>query len=259
MEGTLGMDTTTRLRWGAAMLSVSALMLTACSDDAEDAPAADAPGEETQDAQGDAAETGAAALSEEEITELLLTEDELPVEVEEFRAEETVSGDEAMPMSGADVETCDELAEAMADPAALEEDATDDDVDMTVVANQGTWNLESGELGMLQTGILSSSDDVDTAEGYAIIQECEGETFTQEDEETGTSSEYSFEHLDHGEWEGLALSMTTEAAGQSIETELSALTHQNGADTLFITAVGEGQEHLEETADLQLEKYEAGR
>ncbi|GAA1454161.1 hypothetical protein ACFP47_03490 [Nesterenkonia lacusekhoensis] len=226
MEGTLGLDTTTRLRWGAAMLSVSALMLTACSDDSEDAPAADAPGEETQDAQGDAAETGAAALSEEEIAELLLTEDELPVEVEEFRAEETVSGDEAMPMSGADVETCDELAEAMADPAALEEDTAD--------------------------------DDVDTADGYAIIQECEGEAFTQEDEETGTSSEYSFEHLDHGEWEGLALSMATEAAGQSIETELSALTHQNGADTLFITAVGEGQEHLEETADLQLEKYEAG-
>lgn len=66
------MDTTKRLWWGTAVLSVSALFLTACGDDdADDAPADDAAAEEPaaeeteengEDTDGDEAEEGATAL-----------------------------------------------------------------------------------------------------------------------------------------------------------------------------------------------------
>lgn len=119
--------------------------------------------------------------------------------------------------------------------------------------------MESQTPSLLQTGIMSSSEEIDTSDGYDLIQECEGETFTQEDEEMGMVNEHSFEHLEHGDWEGMVLSSATSMGGEpAAEFDLSVLTLQDGANTLMVVSMGEGDDYLEETADLQLEKYEAG-
>ena len=143
------METKNRIWWGTAVLSLSALMLTACDGDdgGDDAPADEAPAEETEengtteetpedegddeapedpdeDAEPDEEDSEAAdtALDEDDMRELLLTQDELPVEVEQFESDESLADGEAMTVPDSDVvETCDELAEVMQDPQSAED------------------------------------------------------------------------------------------------------------------------------------------
>lgn len=95
------MDTKNRIWRGTAVLSVSALMLTACGDGGDDdAPAEETAAEEIEETPGDEAEDDAesrAALSEDEIRELLLTEEEFPAEVEDFEAETDLAEAEPSP------------------------------------------------------------------------------------------------------------------------------------------------------------------
>ncbi len=283
------METKNRIWWGTAVLSLSALMLTACDGDdgGDDAPADEAPAEETEengtteetpedegddeapedpdeDAEPDEEDSEAAdtALDEDDMRELLLTQDELPVEVEQFESDESLADGEAMTVPDSDVvETCDELAEVMQDPQSAEDYAgSGEEVDVAGLFSMGMWNLEAqdpADMGMLQFGIMSSEDDLaDYEDDYDLIRECEGETFTMEEE--GAELEMSFEYIEYGEWEGMTMFMTTHMGEESVDFDMQILTYEDGPNALFVSAMGEGEEHLEELADLQLEKYEAG-
>lgn len=141
------MDTKNRIWRGTAVLSVSALMLTACGDGGDDdAPAEETAAEEIEETPGDEAEDDAesrAALSEDEIRELLLTEEEFPAEVEDFEAETDLAEGGAITMPGADaVESCEDLAEMMQDPQSAEEYAeSGEEIDVAGLFNTGMWNL----------------------------------------------------------------------------------------------------------------------
>lgn len=278
------MDTKNRIWWGTAVLSVSALMLTACGDGGDDdAPAEETAAEETEETPGDEAGTtedeaagedaaqdeeaeddaeSRAALSEDEIRELLLTEEEFPAEVEDFEAETDLAEGGAITMPDADaVESCEDLAEMMQDPQSAEEYAeSGEEIDVAGLFNTGMWNLETAEvedLGMLQTGLMSyGGDRPDFEEDYELIRECEGETFTMEDE--GVQVEASFEYLEYQDWEGMTVLMSTSFGEESVDFDMTIFSYEDGPNVLVVAAMGQGEDHLEELADLQLEKYEAG-
>lgn len=281
------MQTKTRLWWGAAALSISALMLSACGDnDGEDtADTDDTTAEETdettadeaaeedtadEDDDGDSDDSdtstddaaGATALEEDEIRGLLLTEDELPVEVEQFESEMSLSEGEALTVPDADtVETCDELAEMMQDPQLAEDLAeSGEDVDIAGLFSMGMWNFESAdpnELGMVQTGVMSHSEELtDHQDDYALIRECEDETFTIEEE--GVQMEMNFEYIEHGDWEGMRMLMSSSMDEMTFDMDMDILTYEDGTNVLFVGGTGEGKDYVEEIADLQLDKYEAG-
>lgn len=277
------MDMKNRLWWGTAVLSVSALMLTACGDDSgSDAPAeeAAAPAEEAEETTGDDAaeddapeddvaeteddetETADTALSEDEILEVLLDEDEFPVDFEEFESEQDATGGEAMAIPDSDaVESCDELAEMMQDPQSLEEfEESGEEIEATAMVNAGMWNLESDELAgmsMLQAGVMSYGEEVtDFDEDYELIEECSGEVFTVE--EQGYETEVTFDYIEYGDWQGMDMQFSSDLGGEALEMDMRVLTYDDGANALVVAAMGEGQDYLEEVADLQLEKYETG-
>ena len=259
------------------MLSVSALMLTACGDDGDngddeangDDTAAEETTEETAEdeeaetdedeadvdepaEEDDAEEEGSDpfagdVLTEEEITELLLTEDEFPVEFEQFMPEQSLS--DSMPLPDQDlISTCEEYAEYFQNPEALEAEA---DVEVTGASNAGMFG-EQMDPSMLQVAIMTYSDDAASAD-FRLIQECEGETFSSEVVE-GQTMDVSFEYLTYQDWEGM--SMLTSTSG--IDTEVDMLVYQDGTTEILVMAMGEGEQYLEEVADLQLEKYQSG-
>lgn len=281
------MEAKNRLWWGTAVLSVSALMLTACGDDGDedDVDTDDVTTEETDEAtedegseedaddagdlededgdvddeNGDTAET---ALDEDEIRDLLLTEEEFPVDVEEFVGEESVSGGEALTIPDTDdVETCDDLAEMMQDPQTAEDYmGSGEEVEIAGLFSMGMWNVESpdsSEVNMLQTGVMSYGEDfADYQDDYDLIRECEGETFTME--EDGIQMDMSFEYLEYGDWEGMTMLMSTSMGEESFDMDIDILTYEDDTNALFVSGMGEGRDYIEEFADLQLEKYGAG-
>ncbi|NLS11152.1 hypothetical protein HGQ17_14320 [Nesterenkonia sp. MY13] len=280
------MATKNRFWWGTAVLSVSALMLTACGDDGdngdddangddtaaeetteettEDEEAdedeadvveddadedAEEPVEEEEDAAEDEGGDGPFAgdvLSEEEISELLLTEDEFPVEFEDFMAEESLSEAMSMPDEGL-INDCEEYAEYFQNPAAFEDSHTD--VEVTGAANMGMYG-DQADPSVLQVAIMSYSDPA-AASDFDLIQECEGETFTNE--EAGMSIDMTFEYLTYEDWEGLSMVMSMEGMEQAIDI----LVYEDGNTEIMALTMGEGSEYLEELADLQLDKYES--
>lgn len=277
------METKNRFWWGTAVLSISALMLTACGDDnGNDAPAGEteAPAEETEETPGDdaaeedapeddAAETEAdeadtadTALSEDEILEALLEEDEFPVDFEQFESEEDATGGEAIAMPDTDaVQSCDELAELMQDPQSLEDfEESGEEIDATALVNTGMWNLESDDpsaMSMLQASVMSYEGDLsDFQEDYELIEECSGEVFTIE--EQGYETELTFDYVEYGDWQGMDMQFSSDLGGEAMEMDMRVLTYEDGANALVVAAMGEGHDYLEEVADLQLEKYEAG-
>lgn len=272
------METKNRFWWGTAVLSVSALMLTACGDgNGNDAAAEEtaAPAEEAEETAGDdaaeddaseddaaEADTAGTALSEDEVLELLLEEDEFPVDFEQFQSEEDVTGGEAiaMPDTGA-VQSCDELAELMQDPESLEDfEESGEEIDATALVNAGMWNLESddpSEMSMLQASVMSYDGDVsDFEEDYELIEECSGEVFTIE--EQGYETEVTFDYIEYGDWQGVDMQFSSDLGGEVLEMDMRVLTYDDGANALVVAAMGEGKDYLEEVADLQLEKYETG-
>lgn len=262
-------------RTGAAM-SAAALVLAACNDaddgsveetdgaDAgaevtddttpEDPPADDGADEDgTDDDTGDAgddeddddsAEGGGDTLSPDEISALLLDEAEFPVEFEHFEA-------------FADTE------EGAAENLGTEEDLGLGDGAFGV--NGGTWtnpDADAFDINMLQVGILdyeSLPDDFDSEDLDFSGSDAEDLEELGLDELEDYEMDFESEEISYNGWEGALVRTSVEVGGEMIETESSNLTRIEGTTVLFVSATGEGQEYLEELADLQWDKYEAGR
>lgn len=252
-----------------AAISAAALVLAACNDADDDSSietdGADAGAEVTEDTtpedppadddagegdleddsadedEDDSPDEGGDSLSPEDISALLLDEGEFPVEFEHF--------------------------EAFADTEDGAAEALGSDVDLGLGngafgTHTGIWaNPESDafDMHMLQVGILDyetmpedfDSEDLDLS--GSGLEELGMEELEDYDMDIDS------EEISYNGWEGAIVRTSVEVGGQTVETESSTLTRVEGTTVLYVSATGEGQEYLEEIADLQWEKYEAGR
>lgn len=284
-----------RLLAPAALLSISALMLAGCGDDNgddEQPEDTETAAEETDDTEDedtgdddagdeeaveeepeedpadeeddDAEEPSGDLLSLDEIESMLLDEDEFPTEFDYFEAGEDLTegtGSMGVPTANQEISTCEELAELFQDAEGLQQELDDsaEEIEMTSGMNIGMWGMDAqnpDEMHMLQTGIISYEGAGDYTD-YSLVQECEGEAFPMEDQ--GIEMEMTLYYLEHNGWEGVEIAMSMEAEGQSVEMDMSILSRIDGNNEVMVMSMGEGDEYLEEVADLQWDKYESAR
>lgn len=213
------------------------------ADGADDEPGTDdGADDEPEDAGEDDSASNGDTLSAEDISALLLEEGEFPVDFEQF---DTFSDTE----EGA--------AESMGTPEDLGLG------DGAFGVNFGMWtNPESDmfDVHMIQVGIFDYEtlpDDFDAEDlDFSNPEDMEDLGVEElEDYEMDMDSE----EISHNGWEGVTVRTSIEVGGETVETETSTLTRVDGTTVLYVSTTGEGQEYLEEVADLQWEKYEAGR
>lgn len=258
--------TAKRTIWpGGAALSAAALLLTACGSGQNGG--AEAPAPETYQGPEHAEEM----LTDEQAEELTLSQDEFPVELEDFESmnftdfSEEVAAEMAAQSSMPEIQSCDDLADYAQDQAASEgagsagDEAEGVEGEVAGTMAMGMWNLADLENFSLLASIVASYEDSDPdehQEHIAALRDCDGETvqLTQD----GFDFDVTFEHLAQGPWEGVSMTMVAEVEGESMQTDIGFLWLYTGVDGLVVMGMGEGTEHIEETAEAQLEKYEAG-
>lgn len=249
----------------AATLGAAALLLTACDSDQNGDTEAPAP----QSYQGP--EHAEEMLTDEQAQQLTLSQDEFPVEFEEFESMnyadfgDEVAAEMAAQSAMPEIQSCDELAGYAQDQAAsggsgsADDEAEDFEGEVAGTMAMGMWNLADLENFSLLASSVGSYEDSDPAEHQEhseALRDCDGETvqLTQD----GIDFDVTFEHLAQGPWEGVVMTMAADVEGESMQTDIGFLWLYTGVDGLVVMGMGEGAEHIEETAEAQLEKYETG-
>lgn len=187
---------------------------------------------------------GDESLSPEDISALLFEESEFPVDFERFE-------------SFAD--TGEGVAESPDIPADLGLGSG------AAGTRTGTWtSAEEQALGvnMIHVTIADYEDtpaDADSAELDFSDSDPEEMGGLEPDELDDYEIDFDSENFSHNGWEGTTFRATIEMGGTTIENESSTLTRTEGSTMLVVSTTGKGQQYLEEVADLQWAKYEAGR
>lgn len=247
------------LRASAALLTLSALILTACStaDDVDEAPAApfaavstdgsEEPGD-AQAAAGDqpvvAAESNHPALSEEEILEVLLDEEDMPLEVLQF-AETTGTQyfhDRMGVNQGDYVEGFGE-SECAAAMDAVNVDLIGEDPESGVIREVG---YEEGSMALWMLGYDRPAESATVWQ--QLLESCEGSVLENESEVA------EFGRFAHGAFSGMTMQMHL-ADGSVVEGWF--VTRDYGNNLVMISALNLDQPVFEELVEAQGGKLDA--